>query len=124
MATQMDVAQRASVSYMTVSRVVNNSSSVKAETRERVLKAIEELGYSPNSAAQVLAGGRTFNVGIVFPENEYVLSRQYFVELTNRIELALGAHGYKLFLGAGRTHVGQENLANLVKKGTMDGLII
>ncbi len=123
MATQMDVAEYAKVSYMTVSRVVNNSGSVRAETRERVLHAIRELNYTPNSAAQVLAGGRTYNIGVVFPENEYVLSRQYFVELTNRIELSLGRHGYHLFLGAGRMP-GQQNLRQLAAKGTVDGLII
>lgn len=123
MATQMDVAEHARVSYMTVSRVVNNSTSVKKETRERVLKAIRELNYYPNSAAQVLAGGRTYNVGVVYPENEYVLSRQYFVELTNQIELSLSSRGYHLFLGAGRLP-GQENLQNLVGKRTVDGLLI
>lgn len=123
MATQMDVAEYARVSYMTVSRVVNNSGSVRPETRERVLDAIRELNYTPNLAAQVLAGGRTYNIGVVFPENEYVLSRQYFVELTNRIELSLSRHGYHLFLGAGRMP-GQQNLRQLAMKGTLDGLLI
>jgi len=123
MATQMDVAEYARVSYMTVSRVVNNSASVRKETRERVLNAIRTLNYYPNSAAQVLAGGQTFNVGVAFPENEYVLSRQYFVELTNQIELSLSRHGYHLFLGAGRMP-GQQNLRDLVGKGTLDGLLI
>ena len=49
-----DVANRANVSAMTVSRVTNNSGYVKAETRERVLRAMEELNYHPNYLARSL----------------------------------------------------------------------
>ena len=124
MTTQLDVAEYAKVSYMTVSRVINNSSSVKEETRERVLEAIRVLNYHPNAAAQALAGGRTSTIGVVFPENEYVLSRQYFVELTNKIELSLSRRGFHLFLGAGRLPAGPETLENLVKKKKVDGLVM
>ena len=51
------VARRARVSTATVSRVLNNAGLVKNTTRARVLKAIEELKYSPNLHARSLAGG-------------------------------------------------------------------
>lgn len=60
-----DVAAAAGVSHMTVSRVVNGSGSVRAETRLRVLEAIEELGYRPNSLARGLATGRSRTLGVV-----------------------------------------------------------
>jgi LacI family transcriptional regulator len=52
--TLYDVAARAAVSYQTVSRVINNSTHVAPETRERVLQAIEALDYRPNEAARSL----------------------------------------------------------------------
>ncbi len=61
----VDVARRAGVSHQTVSRVINDPDSVKAETRARVLAAIRELDYRPNRAARALATGRTGIVGVV-----------------------------------------------------------
>jgi LacI family transcriptional regulator len=51
------VARRARVSTATVSRVLNNTGLVKNSTRARVVKAIEDLKYSPNLHARSLAGG-------------------------------------------------------------------
>ena len=53
-----DVARAAGVSYQTVSRVINESPSVRGSTREAVLDAIARLGFRPNRAARALAGGR------------------------------------------------------------------
>lgn len=60
-----DVAARAGVSTMTVSRVINGTAPVKAETRRRVLAAMDDLDYQPNSAARVLATGRSRLLGVV-----------------------------------------------------------
>src|SRR3954470_7017799 len=60
-----DVAVVAGVSHMTVSRVLNDPGSVKAETRDRVQAAMESLGYRPNSVARALATGRTRRIGVL-----------------------------------------------------------
>ncbi|MFE4453009.1 LacI family DNA-binding transcriptional regulator [Streptomyces sp. NPDC056796] len=60
-----DVARRAGVSGQTVSRVANGRSNVGAATRERVLAAMRELGYRPNSAARALRSGRFRSIGVV-----------------------------------------------------------
>ncbi|RZU74375.1 MULTISPECIES: LacI family DNA-binding transcriptional regulator [Micromonospora] len=60
-----DVARLAGVSHQTVSRVINGSASIKPETRERVLQAIERLGYRPNTAARALVRGRSGMIGII-----------------------------------------------------------
>ena len=65
-ATMRDVADRAGVSLMTVSRVLNNSAAVKLETRERVEDAVKALGYRPNIGARRLAGGRSMFVGLLY----------------------------------------------------------
>ncbi|MFC7494477.1 MULTISPECIES: LacI family DNA-binding transcriptional regulator [unclassified Nocardioides] len=60
-----DVAALAGVSHQTVSRVLNDASLVKPETRERVLEAIRQLGYRRNSAARSLATRRSGRIGMV-----------------------------------------------------------
>ncbi|QFY14680.1 LacI family DNA-binding transcriptional regulator [Nonomuraea phyllanthi] len=64
-AVLMDVAVRAGVSAMTVSRVLNAPDRVKAETRARVLAAVRELDYRPNQAARQLVTGRSGVLGVV-----------------------------------------------------------
>ena len=60
-----DVAKLAGVSHQTVSRVINGSPQVRAATRERVLAAMQELDYRPNSAARALVTGRSRTLGVV-----------------------------------------------------------
>ncbi|KUK68152.1 MAG: Transcriptional regulator [Mesotoga infera] len=64
-ATLREVAQKAGTSMMTVSRVINSRDSVSDETRERVLRAIKELGYEPHKDARILRGGKAGRIGIV-----------------------------------------------------------
>ena len=65
MTTLEDVAKRANVSTMTVSRILNNPQSVKPATRERVQKIIEEMNYRPNLLAQRLARGSSRTIGVI-----------------------------------------------------------
>jgi DNA-binding LacI/PurR family transcriptional regulator len=60
-----DVGRLAGVSHQTVSRVINGSRHVSPRTRERVLAAMQELGYHPNSIARALVTGRTRTLGVV-----------------------------------------------------------
>lgn len=64
--TIFDVAARAGVSIKTVSRVVNNESNVREQTREKVLSAVRELRYRPNAAARALSGNRSRVVGLLY----------------------------------------------------------
>jgi DNA-binding LacI/PurR family transcriptional regulator len=60
-----DVARLAGVSHQTVSRVINGSASIRPSTRERVERAIAELGYHPNTAARALVTRRSKMIGII-----------------------------------------------------------
>jgi DNA-binding LacI/PurR family transcriptional regulator len=60
-----DVAQLAGVSHQTVSRVLNDHPSVRPDTRERVISAIGQLGYRPNSAARILVTGQSQVLGVI-----------------------------------------------------------
>jgi DNA-binding LacI/PurR family transcriptional regulator len=63
--TIFDVARLAGVSHQTVSRVINNHSSVRESTRERVRQAVEQLRYRPNAAARAMVGARSRNIGLI-----------------------------------------------------------
>jgi len=68
MSTISDVARQAGVSAMTVSRVINNSGYISLETRERVEKAILELGYVPNALARSLRFKQTKTLALVLTD--------------------------------------------------------
>lgn len=73
-----DVARLAKVSKKTISRVINNSPLLKQETRDRVLKIIEEVGYQPDPQARGLAFRRSFLIGLIYdnPNAQYVIDLQ------------------------------------------------
>src|ERR1700730_6006930 len=64
--TIYDVASRAGVSIASVSRVLNGQGSPRAETRERVMRAVRELSFVPDGAARALSNGLKETVGVVF----------------------------------------------------------
>ena len=85
-----DVARAAGVSHQTVSRVLNGSASVRPETRERVVRAVQELDYRPNSLARALVTGRSRTLGVVsFDTTLYGPASTLF-----GIERAAHAEGY------------------------------
>lgn len=86
--TLHDVARVAGVSFKTVSNVVNDHPHVAPATRERVLKAIDELGYRPNRSARSLRSGRTGAIGLAVPE----LSLAYFAELADEVITVADEH--------------------------------
>lgn len=87
--TMHDVARLASVSIKTVSNVINDHPHVRPQTRERVERAIEELGYRPNLSARGLRSGRTGVIGLAVP----ALRESYFAELADSVIRAADARG-------------------------------
>lgn len=70
MTTIDDVSKLANVSRATVSRVLTGARGVREESREAVLRAVEELNYRPSFAAQNLASNTSNQVGMVLPAHE------------------------------------------------------
>ncbi|AEN14278.1 MULTISPECIES: LacI family DNA-binding transcriptional regulator [unclassified Streptomyces] len=91
-----DVAQAAGVSPQTVSRVLSGHANVRAETRARVLAAVDRLGYRKNSAAQILSSGRSRTIGVVNLQTAFY-SR---LNLTFGIENAARAAGYSVSIAS------------------------
>src|SRR5689334_12238012 len=90
--TVYDVAERAGVSYQTVSRVINGNPHVSAKTLQRVQNAIRELDFQPNKAAQQLVTGRSYTLQVVTAGFGHYGPAQMVVG----VERAAKTLGYKL----------------------------
>lgn len=90
MTTIKDVAKKAGVSVGTVSNAINNIDIVSENTRRKVIKAIKELNFKPNSIARSLSKGKSNNIAIIVPE----INNPFFPELIRGITDYLETKGY------------------------------
>lgn len=119
--TMTEVARRAGVSLMTVSRVVNNKEDVSESTRQRVLKIIEDSGFRPSSIARSLVTQRTGTLGLVVPD----IDNPFFSGLVSGVESQAYSNGYNVFLCNTNEDAQREQsiLVSLEEK-MIDGLIL
>lgn len=98
--TQFDVARLAGVSTATVSYVVNGLADsrvpISEETRQRVLEAIEQLGYEPDARAQALRLGHSQTIGLILPD----IHNPHFWQTADGVEQELRAAGYHMLLSS------------------------
>ncbi|NOK62892.1 MAG: DNA-binding transcriptional regulator, LacI/PurR family [Chloroflexi bacterium AL-W] len=119
--TIQDVAREAGVSYATVSRVVNNKSYIKSETRERVMQAITRLGYVVNPQARSLAGGQSQVIGLVVQE----LGSEYIGGVVRGVDMELDALGYNLMLYVThRRKTRESTYVTALTRGLSEGLLL
>jgi LacI family transcriptional regulator, galactose operon repressor len=120
-ATLHDVARLAGVSVATASKALNGRSHVRTETRERVVKAAEQLSFSPNALARSLLGGRTGTVGLLTSD----LEGRFSIPILMGAEDAFGAGKVAGFLcdARGDTIREQYHVQALLTR-RVDGLIV
>lgn len=120
-ATVNDVARLAGVSIGTVSKSLNDRGHVRPETRERVKRAAEQLGFSPNPLAQSLLAGKTGTVGLLTND----LEGRFSLPILMGAEDAFGADSVSVLLcdARGDTIREQHHLKSLLDR-RVDGLII
>ncbi|MFJ1870572.1 LacI family DNA-binding transcriptional regulator [Streptomyces chartreusis] len=119
------VAARAGVGRTTVSRVVNGSHLVSADARSRVLAAIKELNYVPNSVARGLVTSRTDAVALVIPESASRLgSEPFFAALIRGVSQALADRRTQLQLMLVRDQAEREQLTESVAERRVDGVLL
>jgi DNA-binding LacI/PurR family transcriptional regulator len=119
--TMRDVADRAGVSVKTVSNVVNEFPHVRAATRERVLRAIDDLGYQMNFTARSLSLGRTGMITLAVPK----LRLPYFAELADEVIGAAEARGYTVLIEqTGGERDREIELLTSERRRMTDGLIL
>ncbi|MFY8274770.1 LacI family DNA-binding transcriptional regulator [Pseudoalteromonas sp. SSDWG2] len=99
MATIYEVSKAAGVSLATVSRVMNGNVKVSDRTRAKVIKAMDELGYKPNSIAQSLASNRSNSVGLLVSE----LHGSFFGNMMSTVEQVLRNAGKHVVITAGHS---------------------
>ncbi|MBB3965381.1 LacI family DNA-binding transcriptional regulator [Rhizobium metallidurans] len=102
--TLAHVAKLAGVSENTVSRVIRNKGPIAEDTRNRVVKAIETLGYVPNRAAGSLASSGSLLIGVLLPS----LSNVVFPEVLQGIHAALATTAYQPMVGVTNYDAGKE----------------
>ncbi|WP_376788480.1 LacI family DNA-binding transcriptional regulator [Thermoflexus sp.] len=125
MATIRDVARRAGVSPATVSYVLNHSGPVRPETRERVLRAIAELGYHPHAGARQLKRRRSDTVGLILPTGERRLSDPFFLELIHALGDACADHHLDLLIATCQDPTADLRLIDRLYKGRrVDGFLL
>jgi DNA-binding LacI/PurR family transcriptional regulator len=122
-ATIDDVARAAGVSRQTVSNVVRGSGRTGDATRDRVLAAIEKLGYEPHAGAASLRSGRTYRIAYPIPDAELHPDNvimfeflQFLVAEARRRKhqvLVTGSYGHRL-----------ENIGDLVRTKSVDGFVL
>jgi LacI family transcriptional regulator len=123
--TQADVARLAGVSRATVSYVLNDPSSqripISAETRQRVLETIAEVGYEVDARAQSLRNGSTKTIGVLVP----IYENPFFWQLLRGIVSEAEAAGYSVLLSQSALTPEQErhSLRELAQQ-RVDGLIL
>ena len=93
-----EVASAAGVSTTTVSRVLNDVSTVSEDNRQRVLQAIRKLNYRPNPSAQRLAGGRANTIGLIIPRFEGIFHSYYALQVIRGIGMEAERLRYDLLL--------------------------
>ncbi len=122
--TIVDIARDLGVSHATVSRVLNSRDGVKAVTRQRVLDAVDRLGYIANPQARRLAGGRSRVIGLIVSG----LTNGYANLLLEGIETALSETDYDLLLyssvSRSRRQIHESGYVDRLMNGLADGLII
>jgi LacI family transcriptional regulator len=121
MSTISDVAKRAGVSAMTVSRVVNGTGYTSAETRARVEAAIDELGYVPNALARQLRSKRTKTIALVVAD----ISNPFFTTIARGVEDVAVGHGFSvMYCNTDESEAEEEQYLLMLIERQVDGVLL
>lgn len=125
MVSMKDIAQRCGVSVASVSKALNGQQDIGAETRERILRTADEMGYLTNSAARALKTNRTYHIGVLFvDERRSGLAHEYFSAVLNSLKEEAEARGYDItFINR---HAGNKSTTYLqhCRYRSLDGVVI
>ena len=117
-----DVAEKAGVSMMTVSRVLNQDTKVSDKTREKVMAVVEQLHYRPNVSARRLASTKSFFLGLIYdnPSDSYI--SQFLLAALKKCR----SIGYHLVVDEAHGDIEQtiESVKQLIEVTQVDGMIL
>lgn len=119
--TIRDVAKRAGVAPITVSRVINDTSYVSQETRERVEAAVEELGYVPNMLGPSLRFKQTMTLALVLTD----ITNPFWTTVARGVEDVAQANGYSIILcNTDESEIKQEQYLQMLLRRRIDGILL
>jgi LacI family transcriptional regulator len=120
MANIYDVARSAGVSITTVSHVLNGTRRVRDETKDRVVRAIDQLGYQPSALARALVRQESRTIALIVPDN----ANPFYAELARGIENYGFAAGFNVFLcNSDQDPVKERAYLNMLISKRVDGVI-
>ena len=116
-----DVAKEAGVSRQTVSRAINNKGEISPVTQQRVLDAVQKLGYQPSKVAQGLATKRTFTIGFIIPD----ITNPFFPDVARGVQDAARPAGYSvLFANSDETKEEEFRTLRTMSAQGVDGIVL
>ena len=119
--TIRDIAIRAGVAPMTVSRAINDKGYVSLGARQRIMQAVKDLDYHPNGLARSLKRRRTHVIGILLPD----IAHPFSAELARHLEQTLLSHGYTSFISTSQRSIEREQTAlNAFFDHRVDGIVV
>lgn len=119
--TIKDIAVKLNMSFSTVSKALNNDSSISLQTRERVKKLADDWNYIPNEAARHFKLNKTFTLGLIIPD----LLDQFYVQAINGAEKIAAIEKYNVIISQSyEDHENEERIVDLMKRNRVDGVIV
>jgi LacI family transcriptional regulator, galactose operon repressor len=121
MANLLDIARRAGVAPITVSRVINHSGYVSQSTKERVEAAVKELGYVPNTIARGLRSKRTHTLALIVTD----ITNPYFTSMARGVEDVAGDSDFTvIYCNTDESETKEEKYANMLAQRRVDGVLL
>jgi LacI family transcriptional regulator len=121
MITIKDIAERAGVSYATVSRALNNRSDVSSETRKLIMELAAEMGYQPNAIARSLVKRKSMNIALIVPD----VSNPFFADITMAVNSAAENAGYTTMVcNTGWDQQKEQEKLRIMVEQRVDGIIL
>ena len=120
-----DIAKHCGVSTATVSKALNGQPDIGEETRARILRVADELGYMANASARALKTNRSYNIGVLFVDPMHGgLAHEFFSTVLDGIRSEAEKHGYDLTFINGRVGSRQTSYLQHCRYRGVDGVVI
>ncbi len=118
--TVYDIAKELNITVSTVSRALNNISTISEATRKAVQETAIRLNYRPNKIASSLTSGKTYTIGVIIPSAQV----QYFASVIHALETSLKSFGYSILLyQSNESLLSEKNGITTLLEAQVDGIV-
>lgn len=118
--TVYDIAKELNITVSTVSRALNNISTISEATRKSVLETAKRMNYRPNKIASSLTSGKTYTIGVLLPSAQI----QFFASVIHALETSLKSFGYSILLyQTNESLASEKNGVTTLLEAQVDGIV-